>query len=261
MLLKDRVVKCGVAKLKALSIKRVTGSGSVASSSTGSTANSSGSTVDTSTSTISENDVGAGIEVGDNRENMLKLIKLAIGDGDEDHYKNLRRHEDPKLFEVFVDFCLIHLLSCLNWRWQSYSDAVSNIFTASDEALAMLLLENNAADLLWSFNNKVKVSRKQSKPKYTKISQSTNIKFQGWSRKGIKRFNELLKTVTANRKLDDCKERENDIRLKYLRVSGRAININTQENCDNEEDSDDDGESDIEAHDEFMGEITTEVQV
>jgi hypothetical protein len=183
--LKDRVVKCGVAKLKALSVKQVTGSGSVASSSTRSTENSSASTSDTSTSTISENDVSAGIEVGDNRESMLKLIKLAIGDGDDDRYKNLRTHEDPKLFEVFVGFCLIHLLACLNWRWQSYSDAVSNIFTSSDEALAMLLLENNEADLLSTFNNKAKVSRKQSKPKYTKIGQSSNVKFQGWSRKGI----------------------------------------------------------------------------
>jgi hypothetical protein len=70
VLLKDRVVKCGVAKLKALSVKRVMGSSSVASS-TGSTANSSGSTVNTDSSTLSENDVGAGIEVGDNRESML----------------------------------------------------------------------------------------------------------------------------------------------------------------------------------------------
>ncbi|MCP4748034.1 MAG: hypothetical protein GY874_18140 [Desulfobacteraceae bacterium] len=247
--------------MKALLAKRVNGSSSVASSSTGSTANSSTSTIDTNTSTINENDVGAGIEVGDNRESMLKLIKLAIGDGDEDHYRNLRTHEDPKLFEVFVDFCLIHLLSCLNWRWQSYSDTVSNMFTSSDEALAMLLLENNAADLLLCFNSGAKVSRKQSKPKYTKISQSTNIKFQGWSRKGIKRFNELLKTVTANRKLDVCKEREHTVRLKYLRVSGRDMNINVQDNYENEEDSDDDDESDIEAHDEFMGEITTEVQL
>jgi hypothetical protein len=106
---------------------------------------------------------------------------LAIGDGDDDQYKNLRTHDDPKLFEVFVDFCLIHLLLSLNWRCQSYSDTVSNIFTSSDEALAMLLLENNAVDLLLTFNNKAKVSRKESKPKYTKIGQSSKVKFQGWS--------------------------------------------------------------------------------
>jgi hypothetical protein len=91
--------------------------------------------------------------------------------------------------------------------------------------------------------------------------ETVNVKFQGWSRKGIKQFNELLKTVTVNRKLNDFKERENDIQFKYLKVSGRSVNNNVQENYDNEEDSDDDGESDIEAHDEFMGEITTEIQL
>jgi hypothetical protein len=75
VLLKDRGVKCGVAKLKALSVKQLMGSSSVASSKRN-TANSGGSTVNTDSSTLSENDVGAGIEVGNNRDSMLKLIKL-----------------------------------------------------------------------------------------------------------------------------------------------------------------------------------------
>jgi hypothetical protein len=74
VLLKDRVVKCGLTKLKALSVNWLIGSSSVASSSTRSTSNGSGSSVKTDISIFNENDVGANIEVGDNRNSMLKLI-------------------------------------------------------------------------------------------------------------------------------------------------------------------------------------------
>ena len=54
--------------------------------------------------------------------------------------------ENIELFQTFVSYCLIHFTTSLNWQYKACSVVISEIFTVSDEALCILLLENNAAD-------------------------------------------------------------------------------------------------------------------
>ena len=46
---------------------------------------------------------------------------------------------------------------------------ISDIFTVSDEALCILLLENNAADYAMMLKEKRIINRKEARPKYTKV--------------------------------------------------------------------------------------------
>ena len=74
----------------------------------------------------------------------------------------------------------------MNWRYAAYNTVVSDIFTESDEAFSMMLLENNIDDYKQLIKLKGKLTRKESGPKYTK-DPNVNEKFKGWSRKGIKK--------------------------------------------------------------------------
>ena len=56
----------------------------------------------------------------------------------------------------------------------------------------MLLLENNANDYMKMIEIQRKLSRKEAKPKYTK-DPNVHKKIRGWSRKGSRRYNDLIK--------------------------------------------------------------------
>ena len=74
----------------------------------------------------------------------MMYIDIAIsGQGLE----NLRtKSESIDLLHMFVSYCLIHFTTSINWRYNACSVMISEIFTESDEALCIVLIENNAED-------------------------------------------------------------------------------------------------------------------
>ena len=49
-------------------------------------------------------------------------------------------------FDTFVNVCLFSLKSVSTWRTEAYQQTPSESFSVSDEAFAMLVLENNIDD-------------------------------------------------------------------------------------------------------------------
>ena len=66
--------------------------------------------------------------------NVDGLIHLRVDTGNID------------LFRTFINYCLVHFSTSMNWKYKAYNTLISDIFTESDEALCILLLENNAED-------------------------------------------------------------------------------------------------------------------
>ena len=92
-----------------------------------------------------DTDGNADDEVNENvKDKMMKIIEIAVnGEGLE----NLRTNEENiDLLHTFVSYCLIHFTTSINWRYKACSTVISDIFTESDEALCILLIENNAED-------------------------------------------------------------------------------------------------------------------
>ena len=91
---------------------------------------------DTSSNNIENSD--------DVKAKMVKIIDIAItGKGLE----NLRtKSENIELLHTFVSYCLIHFTTSINWRYNTCSVVISEIFTDSDKVLCILLIENNAED-------------------------------------------------------------------------------------------------------------------
>ena len=76
------------------------------------------------------------------KESMMKIIELAMnGEELENICSNAGKVE---LFHSFVNYCLIHFTTSMNWKYKASDSLVSDIFTESDESLCILLLENNA---------------------------------------------------------------------------------------------------------------------
>ena len=103
-------------------------------------------------------------------------------------------------------------------------------------------------------NNNTKISRKYAQPKYTKMD-NTGKKFKGWNKKGIQRFNVLVRTFKLSRESSCSRKMEIELKPIYQKISGRNIN---NENCDsNDSESDDIGDEDMQAYDGFAGGIQT----
>jgi hypothetical protein len=208
----------------------------------------------------SNEELGALVDPAKSKERLIKLVKLAMDE--KDAFTNLRLHNNSKLFETFVEYCLVHFVGSHTWRWQAYIRNVSEIFSVSDEAFAMLLIENNAKDLEYVYENQVEtVKRKDSRPKYTKVSSyNGEVKFQGWHQNGVRRYNELVLKVKENQKSAVSKDREVRIQENYKAICGKMDgNENSDDNGDFGSD-DEDGHDDEDAIDEFDwdGETTTE---
>ena len=95
------------------------------------------------------------------------------------------------------------------------------------------------------------VTRKESKTKYTKSKGNINAKFKGWNRKGIKRYNLLVRTVKKNRSLAHSLELEMKLKQKYEGIFKDSNHSNILGNESKNEDVTSD--EDVDAYDGFAG--------
>ena len=71
-----------------------------------------------------------------------------------------------------MSYCLIHFTTSIYWRYNACNIVISEIFTESDEALCILLIENNTEDYAKMYCEQKRINRKEEKPKYTKAECS-----------------------------------------------------------------------------------------
>ena len=192
-----------------------------------------------------DNNVDNDNETNENvKRKMMQVIDIALtGEG----LDNLRtKEENTDVFHTFVSYCLIHFTTSINWRYKACTAVISDIFTETDEALCISLIKNNACDYAKMHREQRKISRKESKPKYTKV-ECVDKKFRGWDRRGIRRFNDIVKAVRKNRDLTESKNMELQLKSRYTEVSGKGSD-------DNDEAVDYDSELDeLNGYDGFAG--------
>ena len=189
--------------------------------------------INASSRTTLNSEINANNHVIDNNSAELialrtqKVKKMAsdlihmVNNGTND-FETMRSNNNQEFFETFVEYCLIHSTTAVEWRYKCYNTILSKIFTISDEALTMLMLENNVADLVRIKTEQNKLTRKESKPKYTKVNGDTGERYQGWHKKGIKRYNELYNIVKAQRETQASKELELVMKDKFANICGKV---------------------------------------
>ena len=110
----------------------------------------------------------------------------------------LNPRADPQVFAIFCGSFLSCLVGKIIFREKVLIHLISSIVTVSDEAYALVYLENSYDRWLAESNGEPKPPIK----KWTSDHLSAAL-FQGWDKEGIVRYNELYKSVKEMRKKKD----------------------------------------------------------
>ena len=153
-----------------------------------------------------KNDIEGEDEVAERKEYAAKLLEMAATEQGLIKIRSdcgVDLEQTKKLFEYFVELCLVHMIEKKNWKLFKAVKPISDIFTAADEALALVLFENNAEE--WKMIvEEQEVNTKSRKRKFTHRksgSPGNSERSKGWVMAGIRRYNTLLETVMNNRRI------------------------------------------------------------
>jgi hypothetical protein len=125
------------------------------------------------------------------------------------------RIEDVNAFHAFTVLCLRHTIGVMNWRLKHRKFVISDIFSLSDEALALVILENNAQ--LWK-NKAYGTVTANAKARYMRKSQDGSVR-KDWSDEGKMRFNEIFTQVREMRPFSLSTTNENALRSLWNQAS------------------------------------------
>lgn len=98
------------------------------------------------------------------------------------------RIENVNAFHAFAVLCLRHTVGMMTWKLKHRKFKVSDIFTVSDETLALIVLENNA--MLWR-NKAYGLDGDNANARYMERAQDGSVR-KVWSNEGKRRFNEVF---------------------------------------------------------------------
>jgi hypothetical protein len=139
--------------------------------------------------------------------------------------------DDPILFLVEHLFGQAHGLR--NWKASKSYKGISELLTVSDEAFVLLSIENTWDAIQQEIADTADQEEGSNKSLYGKgkyTHSGTNIKFGGWTRAGIARFNELHEIVEENRNEPWATEVEVEITKKLMvrHKNLRASSVNSR---------------------------------
>jgi hypothetical protein len=118
-------------------------------------------------------------------------------------------------FVLMVDYIINTIVRKSVWKRQAGSSALSSFVTCTDEAFAMLVLENSWDIWVDRYEKKENeesldedvISTKKLTQKYTN-NGGIGKRYGGWDHNGFSRFNELYDLVYEHRQTAESKELE-----------------------------------------------------
>jgi hypothetical protein len=124
-------------------------------------------------------------------------------------------YQDEEAFAAFVHYALSNTIRKSSWRLGRNKTFVSQLFTKYDEALALLILENNCVGIT-DIVEGVAADKKTIKTKYTCRGFKKSDGGRGWTEEGMIRFSELTEIVESSRSHGLRADIERRIKESYL---------------------------------------------
>jgi hypothetical protein len=179
-------------------------------------------------------------------QDILKMRPLEMGGTEEEGIESIGN--DITAFTFIVEHLVPAIIGKKTWNKYKCMENISKTFTPSDEAFLYLILSNSYE--LWKSANGSKVGA----GKLTK--DGTNKKYCGWTKQGIKVYNDILHKVKKNREAAGAKKVEENVRDKlrerdpnWNRRSSEAANRRRRRKRKRGDDSSDDNDDDLESVD------------
>lgn len=115
----------------------------------------------------------------------------------------LMRQNPSSLYFNFIEYFISSVIGKNYYKYHKRDKLMSQYVTVSDEALAILIFENNIDTWIDMANNgntkKSRVNRKYTNGGASQGEIGSSCRYQGWSSEGIIRFNELFDLVKIDR--------------------------------------------------------------
>ena len=163
---------------------------------------------------------------------MPVSISTVINIASERNMEELREKVDTDGLQFFAEVCLKNVVKKRDWRLNHRKEIFRKFVTVADEALAMLVLENNveiwfelaqreSSDLKKGSDNgkddetSRSTEETRSVTAYTNGGANTDGTKRGWSRDGIKRYNELYRKIKNIREKGECENMEEELRVRW----------------------------------------------
>ena len=139
--------------------------------------------------------------------------------------------EDDDLIYTFLTLCVSYTCGRRKWNTFSTTMPLEKFITPSDEAFAMLTLENNAAKWMDELYLKATTKKERRKALYTE-----EVTAKRWSLKGMTRYCEMYKAIMKFRSNKDGRwktienmVRDREIRLRGVKQGGKRKRVDMDE--------------------------------
>ena len=135
------------------------------------------------------------------RHALDRKVELVRGDGTYEEFK------------ICAELCMSSLIGKEFWR-QNYSRVeLSKYITIADEAIALLILENNVEEWIKQVETKEteKPAKKRRVTRYTGKGRNLDGRKKGWSLEGKERYNKIFDVIEKERKGEKSISREKDL--------------------------------------------------
>jgi len=132
----------------------------------------------------------------------------------------MRRGKNYAVYYDFIDHFVSLVVGKRNYNRINYKQQISEFASPSDEALAILMLENNYTRWV-DMAKRGDTTRSTILPQYTNggVSEgdvASNRQYQGWSDAGLDRFNVLFRLVKEDRASDVGRQFEIEFKAHCL---------------------------------------------
>ena len=147
----------------------------------------------------------------------------------------------PEL-KLCADLCLSTMVEKNSWKINRGKIHLSSLMTVSDEAFALLVLENNIYEWMYQVEQTEveRAVKKRKLSRYTGKGQNIDGTTKGWSMEGKRRYNAIFDTVKDQRAMSksreeflqnewDRQDNESDIRRRVTKDSSKDEEVVRQE--------------------------------
>ena len=161
-----------------------------------------------------------------------KLMKLAYMPR---KIETIMDTNDSALLKLFYTVCVSEAVGKRKWNECSKVKYLSSFVNPSDEAFAMLVIENNTAKWM----NELCFGKNRSSNEQYKTLYTEGKSGRKWTRAGMSRFLELIRLCREYRVSEARKERYKEIEIMIQSCERAAIGGNNNNNYSSESDEND----------------------
>ena len=126
---------------------------------------------------------------------------------EEGKIDQIRADSNDDLFQLCAEICFPCMIPKQTWKNNHQHIAISKLITVADEALSLVVLENNYLEWIELAKGN-EINKRDRKTKYTHGGVNKDGTKKGWSLEGKNRFNAMFDEALVEREKSESKERE-----------------------------------------------------